>query len=349
MLKHKISALEFGPRLSRLAAAVSGATFFFGSIAFGEGSLQIRKIPDEYENTGGHGLALGDAGVAIASGVSAVRLNPAMLPLEKQYTVGADYHWPSRGREFYQAGVVDSKTSTVAAGFTYTGFMEDYEGKRSEEISDSPVIRRFALGLGQSFGKLSLGANGEFVEAFDKNDPTKVDQQRIKGTSFGMGAASLITPTLRVGGSVENLANKRIRDYAPRTMRVGGALLLAGGDVTTQLDYRHRDRLTRFESAPRLPVSLRPAEDGNSYEDPESSTQELKPEQMVIASVSARIYDHLRLLGAYGQALTDDRKSLSGGIALVNNKFALSYAASRPYMDSTAAHQAVHLSISIML
>lgn len=335
------------PRVSK-SSLLAGAFFFSASLAYGANALQIRKIPDEYESTGGHGLALGDAGVAVASGVAAVRLNPAMLPLEKQYSVGADYHWPSRGREFYQAGIVDSKTSTTAAGVTYTGFMDDYEGKRSEEISDSPVIRRFALGLGQSFGRMSLGATGEFVEAFDKTDPTKIDQARVKGTTFGLGAASLITPTVRIGANVENLANRKVRDYAPRTIRLGGAYLMAGGNVTAHLDYRHRDRLTRFESAPVVPVALRPSEDGNSYNDSEEAT-ELKPEQMLIASFSARVYDYLRLLGAYGQALTDDRKSLSGGVALVNNKFALSYAASRPYMDSSAAHQAVHLSLSIFL
>lgn len=312
-------------------------------------TVRIQKVPDEYESVGGHGLALGEAGVAASGGIAATRLNPSLLPLEKQYSVGADYHWPSRGREFYQAGVVDSKTSNVAAGFSYTGFAEDFDPKISEEVADSPVIRRLVLGVGQAFGKLALGANGQFVEAFD-NDAAKPKDARVKGTTFGLGASTLASNQVRLGASVENLANRRVRDFSPRTIRVGGAYLFGQGDVTLHLDYRHRDRTVRFESAPILPFALREAGDVDGESGRESdSPQVLNPEQMVIGSFSARVYDYLRILGAYGQSVSDDRKSLSGGLALVNNKFSLSYAASRPYLDSTSAHQAVHLSLSVFL
>ena len=55
-------------------------------------TLHFQKIPDEYESVGGHGLGMGQAGVAANGGIAATRLNPALLPLDKQYSVGMDYH-----------------------------------------------------------------------------------------------------------------------------------------------------------------------------------------------------------------------------------------------------------------
>lgn len=331
---------------ARLFCVVSCLGIFTGvfSTAGVAAPVHIQKVPDEYESVGGHEVGLGEAGVAASGGIAATRLNPSLLPLEKEYSVGIDYHWPSRGRDFYQAGVVDSKTSSVAAGFSYTGFQEDYDPVTSEPIADSPVIRRLVLGVGQAFGKFALGANGQFVEGVD-NDPAKPKDSRIKGTTFGLGASTLATNQIRLGASVENLANSKVRDYSPRTIRAGGAYLVGKGDVTVHLDYRMRDRTARFEGPPDIPDALRAVGD----EDDESAKGPLTPEHMVIGSFSARVYDYLRLLGAYGQSVNDDRKSLSGGIALVNNKFSLSYAASRPYLDSSSAHQAVHLSLSIFM
>ena len=91
-------------------------TAFFLTFPFCAQSKEKRSfLPAEYESDGGHSLGFGHGGVAAVSGQSSVKANPAMLPLEKHYRVSAGYHWPVFGREYYQAGVVDSVTSSIAS------------------------------------------------------------------------------------------------------------------------------------------------------------------------------------------------------------------------------------------
>src|SRR5262245_51440873 len=64
-----------------------------------------KRIPAEYESTSALGVAMNNGGYAANDPHAAVRANPALLSLEKQYSVSAGYHWPQSGREFYQASV----------------------------------------------------------------------------------------------------------------------------------------------------------------------------------------------------------------------------------------------------
>jgi hypothetical protein len=309
-------------------------------------------VPDEYESSADHSLGFANSGVAAAGGLAAVKMNPAMLPLEKQYRVSGGYHWPSLGREFYQAGVVDSSSSAIAAGVVYTSSQEDYlkigaspdlpeTAEDREELlqatNDSPVKRRVSLGLGKAFSTFSLGIGGQFVEAWDQTNP---NGEMIKGNTLGMGAAGMIIPALRVAASVENMANDKIKDYAPRTFRAGLAMMIFAGNLTLHLDYRDRERVQT--EAPKIgttnPLSETVAPGG------------FTSEKMAVFSFSSRVQDVIRLLGAFGQSIGgDNRQTVSGGIAVVSSKVTMSYLVSRPYMSSSRLHQAVNMGLDVSL
>lgn len=309
-------------------------------------------IPDEYESSADHSLGFANSGVAAVGGLSAVKMNPAMLPLEKQYRLTMGYHWPSLGREFYQAGVVDSTSSSVAAGVTYTSSQDDYlkigapaglpESDEDRELllqasNDSPTKRRVSIGIGKAFSTFSLGLGGQFVEAWDQSNP---DGNMIKGNTLGLGVAAMVVPSLRIAASAENLANERIKDYAPRTFRAGAALTLFSGNMTLHVDYRDRERVQtevpKVGTANPLEEVVMPGE--------------FASEKMALFSCSTRIQDMIRLMGAFGQSVGGDkRQTAAGGIAVVSNNVSLSYLVSRPYFSSARLHQAVNMGLDVSL
>jgi len=300
------------------------------------------KLPDEYESAGGTSNGFGNGGVAITTGIAAVRTNPAMLSELKEYTVNMGYHWPTTGREFFQAGVVDSKTSNVAAGFSYTGFNDDYDKSQLGSVKleyDSPIIKRAALAFAQPVGAMSAGIGGTYVEAHPLRGSEEFsrDQKKIKGYALNFGLAGYATQRIRWAVSTENISNKKIKDYAPTTYRVGGAYLVTGDQLSLHLDYKQRQKVAYFE-APEVNISTG-----------EYSEEFVNTEKIVIASFSAKIYDLLRLLGAYGNVVEEDRQTLSGGIALINQKFSLSYTINKPNLKLAETHNSLNLGFAIAM
>lgn len=320
-----------------------------GCLVFGAcpslAETQAFTLPDEYEAVGGHGLALGNGGAAAQTEASAVRLNPAMLAMSRDYTIGGGYHWPRRGREFYQLSVVDARTGPLVAGLSYTGFASERgtDPKVADWAVDSPLRHRVALGAAHAFSHAALGVSAQWVQAQDVLDATR----KVTGITLGLGLAGLLTPTLRAAVSGENITQSKVNDYAPRTFRAGLAYLLAGGTVSLHADYRRRDRVAFFEAAPDVPLALGESAgaDGSPGRD-----QVTKTEDMALGSASAQIQNLIRILGAYGQGVgATTRRSLSGGLALVTDRYALSYSLSRPSLDELATHQAIHLSVAVAL
>ena len=293
------------------------------------------RLPDEIENDGGPLLGFSYGGSSAVSGQASIRSNPAMLVFEKKYEVSGTYNWPSVGREFYQAGVVDSKTASFAAGFSYVSFRERYrspeeltgEDEKYQAFYDSPIKNRLSFALAQAFSKFSVGVGAQIVN-------TAIPTQKKRGVTFGGGFAGLLTPALRFGASAENLGNRGVKDVAPSTYRGGLAYLIFGGDVTLHLDYRQRERvaseLAVFDTSRAAPVG--------SYS---------LFEKMAIVSSSVRIQDLLRILAGYGREIGGNRSSLAGGVALVNRNFSLSYLLGKPYMRDSSLHQAVNLEIQL--
>lgn len=295
-------------------------------------------IPDEYRTVGGRGTALGHSATVANNGIGSIVLNPAMLAIDKDYQLSLGYHWPTSGREFYQVGVVDGKTSKVAAGVLYTGFRESFDAERflHEEL-DSPIRRRGVLALAMAVGKMSLGINGQYIEGYSFQDSVNgllglvdathvyrsQDHEVIRGISAGLAAAVALSPTLRIGASLNNLANRKIVDFAPRTVRAGVAYVAtANGEVTIHADYLHRQRLELFDN---------------------------KTTQMATVSCSILAYDVIRVLAAYGQSLLDERQELSAGLALTSDRMSISYGLRQPLPSTEAMQQSVNLSVIVSI
>ena len=299
--------------------------------------VQAIDIPDEYRASGGYSLGLSHAAMVADNGVAAVVLNPAMIALARDYRISLGYNWPATGRGFYQVGIVDGKTAKVAAGVLYTGFHEKFDGHGflHNEL-DSPIARRGIVALSGMLGKVALGISGQYVEGFQfteavhglpaltssthRYDTTAHDKRT--GITAGLGAAVALTSTLRLGASINNLANRKVRDFAPRTIRAGAAWL-PRGDIAVHLDYRERERIALFEP-------------------------ERTPERLAIASCSVRVYDVVRVLAAYGQSLVDKSGELAAGLTLVNDKISISYGFRYPWPRKTVS-QAVNLALTVAI
>lgn len=328
----------FGPR-GRWSVAFLFAAIIVSS-PLHAADAEIQQLPDEYESTSGMGGALNNGGYAANDPVSAIRANPALMTQQKQYLVAGGYHWPTEGREYYQASVVDSRTSNVAAGVTYTGYNEDYAYPNADhEVSrfDSPIVRRGVLGLAQSFGQLSMGVGGTYVEAHEiqRPDPWGPDR-RVKGFGLNAGGAYNFGNGLSAGAAVENVSNKKIRDYAPKTLK-GGLAYAVDQNIVAMIDYRQRDRVAGFEGGLI------------DFDRPASEVADLEAEEMGIASFSAGVAQYLRILGSYAMAMKDERRSAGAGLVLTGNNFTLSYALSRPYMSRGTTHQAITLGVDIAM
>lgn len=303
----------------------------------------IRIAPEEYETSGAMTVGRGGGGAANASGVSAVRQNPALLSVKKEYTLEGGFHWPIGGREFFQAGVVDSKTSTVAAGFLYTGFVDEYKIASERSLwFDSPVKRRFALALSYPIARVALGVSSQYVEGHALNFNDDGQLQTIKGWTVGAGAATSISDQLKIGASLENAANKKVQEFAPTVLRIGGLYTWTEA-LGLGLDYKRRQRVARFEGRP---LSF----DTISVD----QIPELVAEQMVVGTLNFQAHEHLLFVAGYGQALHDKefktREVLSAGISIMGKGAALIYTLAQPQRQRSASlHHALQLNIGVAM
>lgn len=309
------------------------------------------KVPEEFESTGGHSLAFGGSVSSGLGGVSAVRSNPALLGLDREYSVNASYHWPAAGRDFYQVGIVDGKTSSVAAGLSFTGSLDQYQGLSDTEnmesgvqktslSKDSPIVRRAGLAFAIPVGRIFLGATGGYIEARPPAETLNPsDTKPVKGFTLGLGMASQVSRSLRFGISAENLANKKIRYAAPTFVRVGASYFF-GDVVTLNLDYRRRESVSVYEGAtPSLSLASNDSSEVEAFEN------------LLIGSTAVRVYDLLRLIGSVGRELNGDSPStrIAGGVSLVNQQFNFSYQALRPDISNESVHHAVALGLEISM
>jgi hypothetical protein len=307
-----------------------------------------RRLPDEYETVPGYGLAMANSGAAVPAGAASVRTNPALIGVDRVYAFTGGFYWPTSGRDFYNAGVVDSQSSKVAAAFNYQGFTDEYQVSGIEDEKDSPVVRRAHLALAQNVGNLALGIGGHYLESQSIEDP--YGEQQVRGTAINFGLAGMLSPRIRFGLSAENIANKKIAAYAPRTFRTGLAYLISN-DISVQVDLRQRDRVASMEQSIGTVdiVGIGLNEDEQRSLEAEDKRYE-KPERMAFGSFTARVYDMIRLLGAYGQSFDGpERQSIAGGVMIVSGNVSLSYCASRPYMTTQQAEQSINAAVSVKL
>lgn len=304
-------------------------------------TVRAHGIPDEYRVVGGNNAGLGNSASVGTSGVASVILNPAMLALEKTYHVAAGYTWPASGRNFYQAGIVDGKTSGVSAGVIYTGFHDKFAADSflHDEL-DSPIERRGVLALSRMIANVAVGINGHYIEGYqfapavkgllglrdDRHTYKDSSFRKVRGVTIGGGVAVALMPTLRLGASVMNLANRKMRDFAPRTLRAGMAYDVIK-ELSLHLDYEEREATPLFAGADKL------------------------PQRLLTASASLRVYDMVRLQCAYGHnmraALGNDGE-IAGGLALASDKVSLSYGLKKTLTTSDIQHS-VNLGFSVAI
>jgi hypothetical protein len=302
--------------------------------------VEITQIPDEYESNSAFSASMNNAGYAANDPHSAIRANPALLGTQKAYSVAAGYHWPVEGRDYFQASVVDTKTSKVAAGVSYTGFMDEYRynDKDNPDVSrfDSPLEKRGVIAMAHPVGAGMVGVGATWVKSrpLYSSDERRAGQS-VQGTGLNLGAVYPITPQLIFGAATENVSNSKIRNYAPKTHKTGVAY--TSGAFAGMLDFRQRERVQEFEGEQ---VSLGAA--------PASQAEE-ESERMAIATVTAKMQNYLKITGSYGHSLSDERKQLGGGISLESQGFALSYTANRPYLAKSSAHQSIALVLDIAM
>lgn len=315
-------------RLGYLFAAALCGPF---STAFAVDPVATVALPEEYEVASGQGLAFANAGSVAFTSPGSLKLNPAMLSVERQYAVDGSYHWPAAGRDFYKVGVIDSKTSPIAAGVSYTSFLTPSDTKFMAE-ENAPVgryvSRRIALGAAYSFRMFALGVSGQWTESGGL-DPELRDSGGVKldgavrGTALNVGVVGLLTPSTRVGVSVEGLQNDKVKESSPRYTRAGIATLFFNGQASLHLDWQRRELLAL----------------------------EQEPEQMLTGSFSVRVFDYLRILGAAGKDPQPghERTTAAAGIALVGPKMSMSWTASRPDLRQEASHQALNLNLELSM
>ena len=306
MTEGNYMSMNLGIRVRNLIAG--SAIFFFASL------LQAKSPANELTNPGGLGIGFNNTGAAFQDNISAIQINPALLVDKRQYIVSGNYHWPASGNEFFQAGVIDSQTSSVAAAMSYMGYLDD---------EDSAVKKRINLGIAQAMGPLAAGISGQFLDASTSED------KELRSIALNIGVLATLGHGFKIGGSVENFANEKIKEFAPRTYRVGASYALSQKFIAN-LDYQNRELLKEEIDA----ISKR------------------DKEEMVVASLVGYWRNYLKLFASYGRELRAPvvHEALSGGAGIENQNFALYYMIALPDMAvKSEKHHAVNLSFNLKM
>ena len=305
---------------------------------------QSYSQPDEYAANGALGTAMQNGASTQLTGFEAIRVNPAMLTLERKYEVTGVYHWPRFEKEFFQAGIVDSKTSKIAAGVSVTRRIDKVTLEKNELNPLSPVKQRVHFGFGQPVGKLAVGFGGQYVEGYALDSGDDSEPKMIRGTTLTAGVAALLSPSIRVGFSGQNFTNKQVSHLAPRVLQAGASLLLGGGNLALNADYIQRRRISGLEvngSSQYRVFALKAAPSITEQELPTGDTR------TVVGSFTAQVYNAFQIMGAYGSDVTIGQKSISGGVSVVSGAMRLVFSATRPDMEIETAHQSVSINIDL--
>ncbi len=276
------------------------------------------SLPDEIEAVGGMGAAQSHAGVAFASDLSALSLNPAMLFKNQAYEVSGTYYWPSIGRPFYKAGIIDGLTSKTVAAFEYTGFAQDFDESSKLKKSDSSVLKRGSVGISIPTDFFALGLAAHYIEANLGEGEPLAESSLKKDFTLGLGLAAFLTDEIRIGISTQNLNNERVSRVAPTVSRAGFAWEDKQGNVSLGLEYRRRERDLFYE----LPEAV----DGLALAEEQKEAYQ-QPEQMVVGNLQVKTFDVVRIFASYGKSLDQiEREQAGGGVGLFHRTFSLAYA-----------------------
>jgi|GEM_PF-3514616 hypothetical protein len=323
------------PRPACRAAGLAACLFLSSPLLAQADALLGTRLPDEIEAVGGMGTAQGHVGAASSSELGAIRTNPAMLYKHTSYDVSGVYYWPSIGRPFYKAGIIDGMTSSIVAAFEYTGFTEELKDRGERTEVDSPVRRRGSVAFAVPTEYVSLGLAAHYVEAEDPEAPAG-EEKDLKGISLGAGLVGQLTESLRLGLSVQNLNNRRVGAVAPRMLRAGITWEPPRGSVMLSVDYRERERSAVFETLPLQSLNL--------------SLTELErweePERMGFVGLQVDTYDVLRVFASYGHSVSGpERELLAGGVGIFQKTYSLAYAVNKNFPAQNELQSSLLLSL----
>ncbi len=288
--------------------------------------LNFHNVLSEAQATPGFGLGLGHLNTTYGEAeVSGLKTNPALLAGKGSYRVSANYQWPSEGRELYQVGVVDSRTSKTTTGLLYSGHFS----KTKNLNTDIPVKHRIHVGFAQKTGKFRLGIAGQY-SAGEKNATMDV-----RGMRFNAGLVADISEKVKLGFSGENLGSKKLATIAPTTFR-GGLSYGFKKNFELQGNYQRR-RLVEGEF--------------------------IADEKGWVDTVGAGIVSQWKsffLVGSYSRQLqplwtaasqdkAKKRSSLAGAVGFEQKDFKLSYSMRAPELGSKLREQAIQLGYAVKM
>ena len=314
-------------------------------------------LSDDIEAYGGMSAAYSGGGTSAAQQIEAIRLSPGMIGLTQKYRVAANYHWPRYGRSFYQAGVVDG-TGPVKAGVLYTApldrtYLDPHHensvffssfGERQNTVWGMRTIQKVHLTVAQTFGSLSLGVNGAYVEGMMR-PYRSFQEQKHTGITFGFGGSAKHSD-FRFALAAENINNQQLKDLAPTIYRAGISWLPYDGMIGIHVDYLHRQRV-RSEW---VLVKEKDSADDPAWESLFSQRSSLSAyERSVVGSIETQFQGVMKLVGSFRAEIGSDgfsRRSYGAGIAVAPELYEISYSIRRPDLTSTKTHQTVSLAIT---
>lgn len=131
-------------------------------------------------------VGMGGAQRAIADQIDAIYLNPAGMSVKPHYLLGGTFNWSPEPKEYVgSAAIVDSATTSVAAGLSY-GF-----DRRDNPATGVMDIHRFYVATGYSFGGVvSIGITFKYI-TYKREHPARmlqVDQDLLNGHGVNHGS-----------------------------------------------------------------------------------------------------------------------------------------------------------------
>ncbi len=208
----------------RSAAAVAlGPILLLGAARADSGGLDDLLGPRE--------IAVGEAMRGGATGATAIGLNPAGLPLNRELVFEGGYGY--RASDSASMIGVSACDSTVAAPGC---FFYQYIGS-SPELDGSMESRRTHVGglaIGRQFvPRVSVGAT---IKYFDY-ESSAMDEEDANGTAFDLGATLRLTQMVNLGFSGQNLYTSEKSVQFPRAAG-GGVQARPVSSLTLSFDMR---------------------------------------------------------------------------------------------------------------
>jgi len=306
-------------------------------------SKEFLVLPDEYSSSGGEAMALAGGGSVGVRGIDSVVLNPAMLGKAYGYSVNASYHWPRFGRSFFQVGVVDTVTSSVAAGVLYnrslTKYQADEEVNREQHLLDTPINHRLQLAFAKSFSKIVLGLNLHYVQG---HIPLREkEEEALNVFGVGLGVAMDLSSEFVAGLSINHFGQGKIGYFAPRKIQGGISYFLPSFPLRLNVDYIRRTRVDLEKRYFFLPEG----EDTWLFKD-----EERKSEQSIVFSGDVVFKNFIKFLAGYRRTFEEKKQSFATGVALTNQFYRIAYIMRWPNIkNKTETHQAIMLNVYLKM